>query len=201
MSGVRYQPSSWREQLESIKAGRQDSDAALGGYVSNRHRRRSKHTAERDPFEGVVFQETEVKSKDSNLVSIPGPGVSGLNETSQENYRFAGSVDYGVEALMNQNRRDQSSSGDGGKRSDPFEKEKPKIVDSLSAEDLDRYIKKLQLELERRDQEKIQKDKNEKVEKITVWSTLVASTTIIVGGAIVLVTGLLGKHRSNIMNL
>jgi hypothetical protein len=206
MSGVRQHSSDWQEQLKEVKADLFSEDVFKGGYTSNRHRRKSKHSKERNPFEGVTFQK-EVSNIAVNNIgdssSGLGPGPLGDPELSFGFNRseVAWSKDADVGAFMADNR-DQSSFGEGDyeaeTRRNKFNREgDPDRYDR----DLTSRITRIEEELLRRKLNEIQQAKNRKVEKAAVWGSLVVGTFTVVAGAVVLIVGMLGDHKSNIMNL
>lgn len=206
MSGVRQHNSSWHEQLKDVRADMFSEDTLSGGYVSNRHRRKSKHSGERNPFEGFELRKevsNEVRNRSGNSFSDFKPGPVGDQEINfgSERSEVAWSRDADVGAFMADNR-DQSSYGEEDYEIEAKRNNSRVEGDTLRSDgDLKTWITSLEEELRRRDLNEIQQAKNKKVETAAVWGSLIAGTLTVVAGAAVLIVGMLGDHKSNILNL
>lgn len=206
MSGVRQHNLGWHEQLKDVRADMFRDDTLSGGYVSNRHRRKGKHSGERNPFEGFELRK-EVSSGAGNRRGDifsnfkQGPVENREIYFRSERSEVTGSRNADSEAFMAENR-DQSSHSEEDYESETKRDNSRAEGDTLRSDgDLKTWIASLEEELRRRDANDVQQAKNKKVETAAVWGSLIAGTLTVVAGAAVLIVGMLGDHKSNIMNL
>lgn len=209
MSGV-SKSQDWQDQLRDIGEvlGHRDDDSK-DGYKPNRYtRRKSKKSQEQDPFEGVVFDAVltvdnvldGVISKSDSLnkagmfprgieigaVDSQLPGT-GSDENSEEAAMIAKKQDpFASDEDENAQPRHSPKGTSNGSRKAAYDDDHEEEY-GLSEED--------QAELDRRHKT------GERVKKGIVWTMLGFGTVAVVGGAIAIVSGLLGNHKSNIMNL
>lgn len=199
MSGVAQTNHTLQDQLRNIRGviGNVDEDA-FGGYVPKRRTRsKARRTQERDPFEGVVFE----GKKDSGVIAativtdhddyqeasflVAERTVVGVNLP-----HAASSYEIGTEAIMSrtsQNPFSSDHSEDDTRKSNAT----PKGGNYSNYEE-DELSEEEQAELDR-------KHRNaERTKKGIMWAVIGAGTASIVCISTVIVTGLLGTHKSRI---
>jgi hypothetical protein len=198
MSGVRNQNTDWQEKLSSIKSTLADDIGYdKGGFVPTRHRRKSSSHERIDPFgEVVVVKKRRDRSGKSEDASR---GAELLFLTNPEDIGgMATGITIGDEEVntMSQNN-DQSSENEdhsnnpnyGSKRSSGSKREYAEGVyeQELSPEQL-------------AERARVQR-KNAKIKKVGFWGGLLFGTLGVTVATVAVAAGLMGKHKSNIMNM
>lgn len=216
MSGVSNQSQDWQDQLLEIGSvlGKRDRDA-IGGYVSNRHvRRKERRNPEPNPFEGVVFQAVDVEvdvpvvSSVGNLYDAHheagiyprGIGVEAVSSNEDGQLQVMCSDEKGEEADMSLKSEDPFLPA--GRNANQDKSPKGKYSGSRNAaKNDDDHGEEVGLTEEEQEELDRKHKHGERVKKTVAMSILTVATCAIVGGVAVAITGLLGNHKSNIMNL
>jgi len=197
MSGAKYQHRDWQDQLSGVRGDLLNQYTSHSGFVSSRHRRSgrsNRNKRERDPFEGVVFPNSSDSSIQAvNNVSDASEAVSGSNLVSEQDPVTDIINDYGdEEVFMSNNNRDQSLSGD-----------EDKVVDSSSQGNLRGKQESEEPELSEEEKAELERKRilNRKIQKGAVYGVASCAALAVATCGLALIHGLLGRHRSNIMNM
>jgi hypothetical protein len=196
MSGLHYKSSDWEDQLLQVRGALRSGEK--GGFEPNRHRRKRQYRDRRSAEDLWVTEVTGNKEVGSNggIGLVENQGVHNGFEGFSDVGSHAAEGDYNGEAPMSDNNQDQYPFEDDGYT---HRSNRGKELRQSKPEGERRY------ESEETEEEKAERKKNErinaKVRKGLIWGTAsLAATAVAICGAAV-ITGLLGKHKSNFMNM
>jgi hypothetical protein len=195
MSGVDFNSSDWSDQLSEVRGtiSRRSRRSEVGGYVPNRHKRRPRKPKERpqNPFEGVQFKQDEITEVvDARSEDEVGTRVPKIFEVGSVNKQDL-CIDIcgtGDEAHMGKYVDSPFSSGDDRNRARTFYEDQQDYEDEeLSEEELAEIYRV--------------KKSNARTKKTIIRGIALIGTLAVTTCGFALVSGLLGRHRSNIMNM
>lgn len=201
MSGMRDHELDWQDQLGRVKAGLANQGTASGGYVSNRHRRKTKDVSEGIIFKGVEYHKDSQRSKSRDSTNVyhselmPGNVESIFADPENSQGHTVGGIDNGaVEIFMRNNHMDSPSSGDEDSMTSLRKESHHKKPEGEE-------VNQDEISEEEKEARKKQEQRNRAVEKFCIWTTLGVAAAAVTTGGIAVMFGLLGRHRSNINNM